>query len=247
MCVYTKDDVTKMYEQGIDNQTQRSLAEGVSMSLHPAGLAVRTSAYLFDFFIRLVAMAAIGIITAMLGKAGGGIFLISYFVVSWGYYIYFEGKNGQTPGKKRYGLVVVQDNGLPAHFAHAIIRNLLRVADSFPFVYALGIVTVLSSKEFKRIGDWAAGTLVVYKESTVDLNIDDGGEVCSPPIQLSTTEQLAIIEFAKRCDTLSEARQVELANVLAPVLGDIEQPTHMQIKAYARYYIGQSVSSTRNV
>ncbi|AWB68371.1 RDD family protein [Saccharobesus litoralis] len=230
-----------MQDQGLDNKLYRALPEGVSINLQPAGLAVRTSAYLVDLLIRTLVLGLLGIALSLMGDAGIGLFLVSYFIITWGYYIFFESRNGQTPGKKRYKLRVVQDNGLPAHFSHIVTRSLLRTADSFPFAYVVGIITLLCSKEFKRVGDWAAGTLVVYDEVQIIPPINDGGQAKSPPFTLSTIEQLAIVDFAQRSESLSEARQVELASLLSPLLKEQQSPNE-ELKSYARYYSGQETS-----
>ena len=73
--------------------------------------------------------------------------------------------NGQTPGKRLVGLRVLSVTGRPVHVGEAILRNLLRVVDSLPGVYAVGIVSVLASSRSQRLGDLAAGTVVVHEKA----------------------------------------------------------------------------------
>ncbi|QDP02321.1 RDD family protein [Thalassotalea sp. PS06] len=228
-----------MQYQGIDNLIYQRLPEGVSINLEPAGLAVRAYAYMWDFMFRAIILFVLGMIFAFLGDAGQGLLLIAFFVVSWGYYIYFEAKNGQTPGKKRYKLQVVQDNGLPPRIEQIILRNLLRPADAFPFAYALGMLVMVFGKEFKRIGDWASGTMVIFSEQNKLGLFSEKIEPLAPTKALSTEEQKLIISFAERCEDLSAARQQELANVLAPILGCSDQQAVDMLKGYAQYFMGQ--------
>ena len=77
------------------------------------------------------------------------------------------GQHGATPGKRMYGLKVVMDNGLPVTPAASLARNLLRVADFLPFAFSGAIVSMLLRGDYKRLGDIAAGTLVVHETRAV--------------------------------------------------------------------------------
>jgi uncharacterized RDD family membrane protein YckC len=85
-----------------------------------------------------------------------------YFLVAMAYYVVPEVQmGGQTLGKKVMGLKVVTENGVEYSWGKAIIRNLLRIIDGLPFLYLLGVILIAVSKKHQRIGDMAAGTLVV--------------------------------------------------------------------------------------
>ncbi|MGB6902047.1 MAG: RDD family protein, partial [Acidobacteriaceae bacterium] len=87
-------------------------------------------------------------------------------LLRWGYYTVFEAFwNGQTPGKKLCKLRVIRDSGRQITFFESLTRNLIRVIDSLPGFYAIGIVTMLCNRRSKRLGDFAAGTLVVHERS----------------------------------------------------------------------------------
>src|SRR4051812_49965623 len=73
---------------------------------------------------------------------------------------------GATPGQRVFALRVVMDNGLPVTAAAALTRNLLRVADFLPFGYGFAIVSMLLRRDCKRLGDIAAGTIVVHEPRT---------------------------------------------------------------------------------
>lgn len=84
------------------------------------------------------------------------------FLIQFGYFLLFEiFLNGQTPGKRLFHLRVIKDNGYPLSPVDAIIRNMVRVIDFFPALYGVGVVVMFSNPRAKRLGDYAAGTLVV--------------------------------------------------------------------------------------
>lgn len=230
-----------MNYQGLDNQSLYKLPEGVSVKLTPAGVAARTYAYMYDFLIRSVIFAAFAFTLSFLGDTGKGITLILYFFISWGYYIFFEAKDGRTPGKKKCHLKVVQDNGLPANTQSIILRNLLRPADSFPFAYVVGIITMAFGKEFKRIGDWAAGTIVVHEHQAKHSELPKKLDARAPALILSTEEQKYIIEFAERSSLLSNERQIELANILSEKLKLEDEDAKNKLNEMAHFYVGQEV------
>ena len=228
----------------IDNIAQHPTPEGLMLSLMPAGVMPRVSAWLIDFAIRMAVMVVLGIVSALFGTAGSGILAIGYFLITWLYPVFFEVyRQGMTPGKKSQGIYVCHDDGTPISLSSSMIRNLLRVADFLPIGFAAGALTVLFSKRSQRIGDLVAGTLVVYNQQ------DDIGKLynsvfgllasqpilesasavpnapalfdpASPlffyPIQLN--EQQALVAFSERLAFLSEARQQEIAQVLAPLV-----------------------------
>ena len=93
------------------------------------------------------------------------IILIS-FLLYWGYYTLFEAFwNGQTPGKKLCKLRVIRDSGRQITFFESLTRNLIRVVDALPSFYAVGIIVMLSNRRNKRLGDFAAGTLVIHERA----------------------------------------------------------------------------------
>src|SRR5262245_54568432 len=92
----------------------------------------------------------------------GGLVLISFFLL-WGYYIFFELLwNGQTPGKRVVGLRVIKTDGRPITAVESLVRNLVRLVDFMPTSYGVGIVTMFITEQSQRLGDMAAGTLVIF-------------------------------------------------------------------------------------
>lgn len=90
------------------------------------------------------------------------LFLVLQFAIEWGYFIFWEmTTGGRSPGKACVGLRVIRDAGLPIGLRESFVRNLLRAADSLPMNYGVGLVAMIASREGKRLGDLAAGTIVV--------------------------------------------------------------------------------------
>jgi hypothetical protein len=84
----------------------------------------------------------------------------------YGYYVYFETVwNGQSPGKRYARMRTIREGGTPIDFASAAVRNLVRIVDIIPGLYLVGMISVLASSKNKRLGDFAAGTLVVKERS----------------------------------------------------------------------------------
>jgi uncharacterized RDD family membrane protein YckC len=99
------------------------------------------------------------------------IFGLVTFAFLWGYYIFFEMMwSGQTPGKRWIGLRVIRSNGTPVTLSETVIRNLVRVIDFLPLYYGVGVVTMFLNDRARRLGDLAAGTLVVYEQGQVTLD-----------------------------------------------------------------------------
>jgi uncharacterized RDD family membrane protein YckC len=92
------------------------------------------------------------------------------FCVFWGYYIFFEMlTNGQSPGKRLVGLRVLRSNGTPIALSESVIRNLVRLIDFLPSLYGVGVVTMFIDRRSRRLGDLAAGTLVVHELKSISL------------------------------------------------------------------------------
>jgi uncharacterized RDD family membrane protein YckC len=185
-------------------------------------LMVRALAFAIDLGLRGLALGVLFIGLAMLGKLGAGLGSILLFVVSWWYMVLFEVLNqGRSPGKQWMGLRVVHDDGTPVGWSASLLRNLLRVVDLLPFGYFLGAISCLQHPHFKRLGDIAAGTLVIYREQSHTRPELPQAQPRRPPFTLTLTEQRAILGFAERQAELSPARADELAAILA-------QPLHVQ-------------------
>ncbi|MFW2176994.1 MULTISPECIES: RDD family protein [unclassified Moraxella] len=224
----------------IDNLIYQQTPEGVELSLMPAGILPRAGAWILDFCIRMGVLYALSLVFGMLGDVGMGLLLISYFLLDWFYPVFFEVfRQGQTIGKKQFGIQVCQDDGTPIRWQASMIRNLLRVADFLPFGYFSAIVSMLFNPSSKRLGDMVAGTLVVYVEDAELGYAIPVATAVALPMPLQLDEQQAILAFAERASQLPRQRANELAEILDGVAGyQRDMPSH--IIGYANQIIGQA-------
>ncbi|OMH39021.1 RDD family protein [Motiliproteus sp. MSK22-1] len=207
----------------LDTRIQLEAPEGVSFTLSPAGIPVRAAAFAIDLAIRLVIMIICGYVTSVLGEVGSGLLLLIWFLLEWWYPVLFEVFfQGATPGKKAMGLRVTFDDGTPVDFGASLTRNLIRAVDFLPFLYGLGMFSMLVNKDSKRLGDLVAGTLVIHQFRNKHQEIELGDALPSP-FPLSIEEQRLLIAFVERKDQLSEERQQELAAILRPLLESSNQ------------------------
>lgn len=203
----------------LDTRYQVETPEGIDLPLRPAGLMVRALAFCIDLGLRGLILGLLFIVLAFLGKLGAGLGSILLFAVSWWYMVLFEVLNqGRSPGKQWMGLRVVQDDGTPIGWSASLLRNLLRFVDLLPFGYFLGVISCLQHPSFKRLGDLAAGTLVIYREQPLTRPQVPEAEPRRPAFAMTLAEQRAILGFAERQGELSEARVTELATLLAQPL-----------------------------
>lgn len=121
-------------------------------------LGARIGAAVIDFILLAIIGGALGF---ALGSAGATIGNLLGLVIWLAYYIYFEANYGQTIGKMALNIVVVTEDGGQVDYEKAVLRNVLRIVDAFPFLYLVGIVVIVLSDENQRLGDIVADTLVV--------------------------------------------------------------------------------------
>jgi uncharacterized RDD family membrane protein YckC len=174
-----------------------------------------------DWVIRIAVLYSAAIAAAVMEGIGMAFWLILLFALEWLYPVAFElTQSGATPGKRAFGLKVVMDNGLPVTAASALTRNLLRTADFLPFGYGFAIVSILLRADCKRLGDIAAGTIVVHEPRVAARTLLDQVEPLAPARPLAPRDQAAVIALAARAPTLTIERLDELAALAATVSGD---------------------------
>jgi uncharacterized RDD family membrane protein YckC len=197
--------------------------EGVDLGLRVAGPVSRALAWVIDALIRYAVLFALTTVSASLLGLGFGLFMIMLFLMEWLYPVVFEVTRGATPGKKAMGLLVVHDNGTPIGWSASMIRNLLRSVDFLPLLYGFGLVSILLNSRFKRLGDLAAGTLVVYAEKPSEpselVQAQAQAQAQALPVALSVDEQRALIDFAERRSTIAPERVQELAEFITEERG----------------------------
>lgn len=195
--------------------------EGILLELRPAGVCARFCAYVIDGIIRLAILYAAAFGLMVLGGVGMALWVILLFGLEWLYPVIFElTPAGATPGKRVFALRVVMDNGLPVTAAASFTRNLLRAADFLPFGYGFAVVSMLLRHDCKRLGDIAAGTIVVHEPPAARRTILESVEPVVPAVPLAPEDQAALIALASRAPRLTAERLDELAALAAVVSGD---------------------------
>jgi uncharacterized RDD family membrane protein YckC len=154
--------------------------EQVSIRFPVAGLGSRFLAILADSVVQAIAYAAFILVLLLVAtsapKTSGGALthtgekwliaglVLFHFLLYWGYFTLFETFwSGQTPGKKLFKIRVIQQSGRQITFFEAMTRNLIRVIDLLPGMYLTGVITMLCNRQHQRLGDLAAGTLVIHE------------------------------------------------------------------------------------
>jgi uncharacterized RDD family membrane protein YckC len=189
--------------------------EGIDLEVQLAGPIPRILAYVYDVLVRGGILLVVSIVLLFLDRMGAGIFLVVSFLMEWFYPVYFEVfKQGQTPGKRKLGLVVVHEDLTPIAWGASMTRNLLRTADFLPFAYLFGLIAMCVGKRFQRLGDIAAGSLVIHQAPVSDTESLPACQPVAPPVPLDLEDQVAIINFVRRHNRLTKARQQELAEIL---------------------------------
>jgi uncharacterized RDD family membrane protein YckC len=191
--------------------------EGIEYTLYPAGPFARGCAFSIDAILQWTFLLIIQIIIQLFSKAIGFWFLfLSIFVLDWFYHVFCElFLGGQSPGKKLLGLRVVGRCGEPVRADASLLRNVLRFADGFFMLYHIGFISICASSGFRRLGDIAGGTVVVYTH-IARFNVERRAappvmeNVITPPAALTFDEIKALCMLENRYPLLGEARSNEI-------------------------------------
>jgi len=235
-----------------------STPDHVTLEFELAGPGSRFSAYVIDFIFNIALIVAIALLLyaggvvfslrSLLGASRAGswsaswtlaLFVLIVFLINWGYYVLFEGLGkGSTPGKKRVGIRVVRQDGLPIGLREAALRNLVRAADMLPPPsYILGGLVMHFDPQGRRLGDMLAGTYVIVEKFAATAQNASGAawasrveqgrsrEALTLPRGAISPQQLGLIErFLARRHELSKERRAQLAwqiaEPLLPLLGE---------------------------
>jgi uncharacterized RDD family membrane protein YckC len=207
----------------LDDLITIATPEGIELELVLAGAGSRFIAAVVDFALEVLLIVLAALVTTDLigGGIGEALLAISIFAALYVYDVAFEVlAAGRTPGKRLTHLRVVRDRGNPVDLPASAIRNLLRVIDLLPGAYLVGLMSILLTKRNQRLGDLAAGTLVIRDMSTrrkADVSptgvesIDSSGWDVSA---VSAQELVAIRRFLERRESLDRRARAELAHRL---------------------------------
>jgi uncharacterized RDD family membrane protein YckC len=205
--------------------------EGVDLQVTLAGLGSRAGAAAIDTVILgvIFVIVVIAIVLVGFGDVSDdvlvlllGIGALIIFIIFFGYYLLFETLNsGRTPGKSALGIRVIRLDGTPLGFGAVAIRTLLRVVDSLPVLNAAGILTILATPRNQRIGDLAAGTVVVREsQPSVPPTELEGSHILAGKPAWDTSglgdEEIALVRrFVERRSSLSPTNREQLAASIA--------------------------------
>jgi uncharacterized RDD family membrane protein YckC len=209
----------------LDDRVTVAGAEGIDLDLVLAGVGSRGAAFLVDLALQSATLFVVTAAAAVVTDLGTAVIAIAAFVIFLGYPILAEAfAGGRTVGKALLGISVVSVDGTPVTFLAAVIRNVVRLVDSLPGVYAVGIIAVLATSRNQRVGDLAAGTLVVHRPRAVAASGVDGSRspVASPAemagwdVSAVTADEVAALRsFLGRRSTLEPRSRADLAQTLS--------------------------------
>jgi uncharacterized RDD family membrane protein YckC len=207
--------------------------EHVAFRFETAGLGSRFAAQLLDLLVLTAILVALGLagfgIAVVSGQALLGllVFVVLGFASIWAYWILQEALwSGQTVGKYVLHLRVIDARGGPISVGQAVIRNLLRIVDFLPWSYALGTVVMFGTVRSQRLGDLAAGTIVIRERAAVRLEdlAAGGGDAAQarlaarPARRLDPRLHRFVQAYAQRRPGLPLERRTQLARDLEPAL-----------------------------
>lgn len=205
--------------------------ERVSLQYDIAGIGSRGAAVLIDTLLQVAIGTAVllavsgGALSAVsfVGRGGGvagpivlAAMALAVFAISIGYFIVFEIVwSGQTPGKRVLGIRSMRENGYPLRPVDAAIRNVVRVVDGLPVGYAVGVLVMLFNARSKRLGDFAAGTIVVREGARSLLAFTPPAREESTRTILQPAEATLVRDFLVRRGAMNPTARKELAARLA--------------------------------
>ncbi len=214
--------------------------ESVAFSYELAGLGSRFFAVAIDLTIQIAVLVAALLVLLWIGASQSGsaaasahaapvskfaaavlegIGIFGVFMLFFGYFIFFEWRfAGRTPGKRLLGIRVVRDGGFPLDFTSAVVRNVVRVVETALGFYLVSAIVTLLSPENRRLGDMAAGTLVVrdnrYERARPVAAAEEPRD--DPLVRdLSPAERELVRNYAARRDGLRPASRAALAATIA--------------------------------
>ncbi len=258
----------------LDSRIQIVTPENIAFHYIVAGPFRRLPAYLIDCLICTVTLVAtfLGIVLVFgasgLVELGIGLWLLLAFAISWFYFGLFETFwNGQTPGKRLLGLRVLSVSGQPINAMQAIVRNVLRAVDAMPVLgsmalgipmYMVGLLAAAANDRYQRMGDLAAGTMVVIeRRSTLrGLSQFDHPDLVRLALDLPRSLKInrgiaqALSLYVARRERIVPGRRHEIARTLSEPLAERfglpadTEPDLLLCAIYYRTFIADTAGSS---
>jgi uncharacterized RDD family membrane protein YckC len=217
-----------------EDKVRIATPEGVELEFALGGIGSRLCARLIDLSIEAVAIVIAELIfssavddSSLAGAVVAALGVLIGFAIIWVYDVTFETFNGgQTPGKRALGLRVVGEHGEPESLSTAAVRNILRIVDEFLTLWLGALISMVRSERTQRIGDHAAGTLVVKDrpEEHPEVELSAGARerleaAAAWDTTAVTDEELSVARyFLERRGQVARHARVHLAGELAAKL-----------------------------
>lgn len=213
-----------------EERTRIATPEGVELELVLAGLASRFIAELFDALILGAVLVAMVVVAALAGGGAGALILVvvlgGFLLITVAYHVAFEVlAGGRTPGKRWAGLRVVLEGGGPVDLRASLVRNLIRLIEGVALLYVPAIIAVLATRRNQRLGDLAAGTLVIREPGGAPLVPGPSSPTIAAAAAgwdvsaITADDLVAVRTFLSRREQFTPASRRGLARELADRLG----------------------------
>lgn len=206
-------------------------AENISLRYDTATAGSRSAAFLIDYIIILLIVEGLNSLVHLADRIGGDVFS-SYFAaviylilgtLLWGYFVINEIiLDGSSLGKRVLGIRVIKEDGSPIDIVDSLTRNFIRFVDLLPGTCLVGFMVMMCNEKSKRLGDYAAGTVVVRVRSVQPdrMHIGDSpyDEVVkgNPHLSLITAEEYQLMrDYMAQRHRLSPYKSFSLADKLA--------------------------------
>lgn len=242
--------------------------ENVIFDYEVVGIGTRFIAALVDHLILVLVLVVINLASLIFLSLGSALEAWALalrtalsFLTIWGYFLFFEWRwNGQTPGKRWTKIRVIRRDGTPVSITEVAIRNLVRVVDFLPLGYGVGLVTMFIHPQSARLGDLAAGTLVVRESG--ELSLASLGErplmrsflagsaeaqVAPWPVERLTADDLQLaVDFLQRRQQLTNANALAVT-IVKRLLTRLELPETTVNEAEAASVLAALVNRARAI
>ena len=254
----------------IEDNLNIDTPELVSIEMPLAGIGSRFIALLVDYLIwgagftvlvilLTLILPSIGTISWFKAQWAIAIAIFGFFLINWGYFTLFEAFwNGRTPGKRVARIRVIQRSGRPIGLFESMARNLVRYIDQIPGIYVVGVVAMFITRQHQRLGDLAAGTLVVrdreeesplwgetgartFTASTFASNAPPADSDAALPLPATGIAKLSpadlqVLEgfFARRLDMSIDTRQMLAKRIAAAIQAKsgLEPPEGVSVESF---------------
>jgi uncharacterized RDD family membrane protein YckC len=204
-----------------DEQLSVQSVTGVNLTLKIAGPGTRSYAFVIDWHIRALVAAAwlliayyVFDIALTVKSAAGFLSLLPASIIYFLYHPILEvALRGSTPGKRMAGVRIVSRDGSPPGTSGLLIRNIFRIIDSLPAAYVLGLISCFVTANRVRVGDMAAGTLLVLDNAAAEKSLLRI-EALATRSRLSLDALELVVEVLERWDSLESASRTQIARSL---------------------------------